>query len=271
MVLVNGETDNSISAFDRGLNYGDGLFETMVVVENRIRFFSDHLERLQKGCEKLALNMPAHNTIESDLNKLCAAQKESTFIFKILLTRGSSGRGYLPSKEVATTRVSSSHSFPAELSELQRDGLKVHLCDTRLSLNAALAGIKHTNRLEQVMASLERVDTKYDEGLVLSLDDYVVEGTKSNIFWQSGGEFYTPSIEHCGVAGVTRAKVIEILENANHTVNIGEYRLTDVASADLVFMTNSTMLIAQVRQLGKSTWSAQPLIEKFRQTLAANE
>jgi len=274
MVLVNGKPADSINTSDRGLNYGDGLFETMVVVDGRVRFFDEHLTRLQEGCQRLAIPMPRTDAIAADLATLVAAQSEAAFVFKVLLTRGLSGRGYLPSKESTTTRVSSRHKLPPDLSELWQNGLVVHVCKARLAINPILAGLKHTNRLEQVLGSIERVDTQYNEGLMLSTENLVVEGTKSNIFWRTGGEFFTPSLENSGVAGVSRAKVIELLEDDKQKVNIGDYSLAEVHSADLVFMTNSTMLVAQVvrlqagAELEDTIWKKHLLIEELRQSMA---
>jgi len=270
MVLVNGKPESSISTSDRGLNYGDGLFETMVVIDGRVRFFQDHLARLKNGCKKLAIPMPALEAIEGDLDKLMPTDQNTNFIFKVLVTRGESGRGYMPDNEASTTRVCSRYDMPANLSALWDAGLAVHVCATRLANNPQLAGIKHTNRLEQVIASRERLNTKYQEGVMLSIDEYVVEGTKSNIFWQTDDEFFTPSLNQNGVAGVSRAKVIEILKKDHHTVNVGKYRLADVQSSDLVFMTNSTMLIAQVAQLEQTVWPINPLLKELRQALASD-
>lgn len=270
MVLVNGIPQKFVSASDRGLNYGDGLFESMVVIDDQIRFFNTHLERLKVGCEKLAIPIPTRTEIESDLSKLSAAESGSTFVFKVLITRGESGRGYLADIDSSTTRVSSRHPLSADFSKYWDHGLNMHICETRLAINPTLAGIKHANRLEQVLASMERIDTEFDEGLMLSMGDEVVEGTKSNIFWQKGGQYFTPDLKQSGVVGVGRTKVIEMLEQNNKVVNIGSYSVADVHAADLVFMTNSTMLIAQVRRLEGTKWLENPLIKELRQTLVSN-
>jgi len=268
MVLVNGQPAQSIDVSDRGLHYGDGVFETMVVIDQHIRFLDTHLERLKKGCERLVLSMPDRDLLENEFERVKNSQSDTPFIIKFLLTRGSGGRGYAIPADSSTTRVISTHSFPDKVMQFWESGLRLHVCKQPLAINPGLAGIKHLNRLEQVLSSAERSGRPYDEGLMLSTAENVIEGTMSNIFWVKDGTYFTPDLTDCGIEGVIRSKVIDLLESMNTEVKTGNYLLEDVLKADKVFMTNSTMLVAQVMSLNDKQWLPDGELDQLRKRVA---
>lgn len=268
MVLVNGQPAQSIDVSDRGLHYGDGLFETMVVIDKQIRFIEAHLARLKTGCERLSLPFPDLDLLESEFNQVLGSETSSPYIIKLLLTRGPGGRGYVIPEISTTTRVISTHAFPDKVMQYWQDGLRLHVCKQPLGINPGIAGIKHLNRLEQVLASAERSGKPFDEGLMLSTTGNVIEGTMSNIFWVRDNTYYTPDLTNCGIEGVIRSKVIDLLESMNTEVKTGNYLLEDVLKADTVFMTNSTMVVTQVMNLVDKQWLPDEELEQLRMRVA---
>jgi 4-amino-4-deoxychorismate lyase len=255
--LVNGVETSSVASDDRGLQYGDGLFETMAVVDGEVRHFKRHVARVKASCDRLGIPMPAASAIERDCE--VALQGMASATIKLMLTRGPGPRGYRPPKDPSVTRIviSSAARNPSAADE---KGLVLRVCDTRLGLNPALAGMKHLNRLEQVLACSEWDDPTISEGLMLSMDGRLVCATASNVFLVRDGVLHTPDIRDCGVAGVMREIVIETARVEGTDVVIGDLTLADLASAQEVFLTNAVTGPRPVAQvLGHSRWEPGPV------------
>lgn len=267
-VLVNGKPEEQISFSDRGLNYGDGLFETMVCIDGQVRFFDAHFQRLLLGCQRLSIVPPAQEVIAAEAKQLVQFSSLNPCVLKVLLSRGSGGRGYSFNPESLATRVVSIHPFPERVMGFWENGMALQVCEQHLVENPSLAGIKHLNRLEQVLASAERHNEPYDEGLMTLANGKVIEGTMSNLFWHTSGQFYTPDLTACGILGVARQKVIEALKRSGDIVEVGNFDLDHVLKADAVFMTNTTMLVAQVRSLSGKNWPLKQEIAKLREMVA---
>ncbi|CAG7857314.1 partial 4-amino-4-deoxychorismate lyase, partial [biofilm metagenome] len=178
MILINGIEADHLPINDRGLHYGDGLFETIEVSEGHPVFLEQHLQRLTAGCSTLMIPIPDLPTLRDEVYRVCHGFQQA--VLKVIITRGSGGRGYRPPDNAAPTRIVSLHSFPDYPINFAEDGINARFCSTRLGLNPALAGIKHLNRLEQVMARAEWNLPGIQEGLMLDLNDHVIEGTMTN-------------------------------------------------------------------------------------------
>lgn len=241
--LVNGVEGTGIAADDRGLAYGDGLFETMAAENGRLRHFDLHMERLVEGCHRLELPMPPIDTIQSECGRVLEGLGSATV--KLILTRGSGPRGYAPPEDPAVTRVVMAASSHSHESESHRP-IFVQVCRTRLALNEQFAGIKHLNRLEQVMASAELRGSGLDEGLMLAMDGRLVCAISANVFLVRSGRLHTPAIRDCGVAGVMRRVVIEAAGKIGIPCEIGDLELGDLSDADEVFLTNAVRGIRSV-------------------------
>ena len=240
-VLINGRCEHWVDALDRGLQYGDGLFETLLVGDGHPFFWSEHLARLAEGCRRLAIPMPNSEILRQEAHQLCRESSSGSGVLKILLTRGVGGRGYRSPAEVHPTRVISLHPLPPDLDSRRRQGIRVRLCQTPLGINPTLAGVKHCNRLEQVLAIQEWNDPDIQEGLMCDTDGYLVEGIMANLFWLKGKCAYTPKIDRCGVAGVVRAWVMGQLRQWNLEVHEVRVKPEVLLEADEVFATNSVM------------------------------
>jgi 4-amino-4-deoxychorismate lyase len=235
VIMINGERTELLPATDRGLHYGDGLFETIAVVEGRLRLWNAHMERLQRGCEVLGLPLPDLQQLHDEALFLCGTVERT--VLKLVITRGSGGRGYRPPQDVAPQRILFSYPWP-DFPDLSH-GICLRVCQTPLACNPALAGIKHLNRLEQVLARAEWDDPAIHEGLMCDLDGRVKEGTMSNLFWVADGRLFTPDLSRCGVAGVMRAQVMALARDLGIGVSTAEIHPEELAQADEIFLTNS--------------------------------
>lgn len=243
--FVNGVEGGSVSVDDRGLQYGDGLFETMGATNGRVRRFHSHMARLADGCHRLDMPTPPVDLIEADC--LRALEGFGAAVVKVMLTRGPGPRGFPPPAEPNLTRIVVSTARQVSESEAARP-LTLRVCETRLGRNPRLAGMKHLNRLEQVLAGAELREPAVDEGLMRSTDDRIVCATAANVFMVRNGDLLTPQISDCGVAGVMREVVLRIAATLGIQVAVGDYTLDDVARADECFLTNA---VRGIRPVGR--------------------
>jgi 4-amino-4-deoxychorismate lyase len=270
--LVNGIPTDLIDIRDRGLAYGDGLFETLPLLDGRPCLWAGHLARLQLGCQRLGIPFADFDLLAAELGQLAGAESG---VGKVIITRGSSARGYAAPADLRPNRLirfSPGWSPPASIDAIPR--IQARLCQTRLSINPQLAGIKHLNRLEQVLARQEWTDSQIAEGLLCDAEGFVVEGVASNLFIREGERLLTPLLDRCGVAGVMRAAVITTALELGIEVVEARFGPEHLLAADAAFVCNSVTgvrLISQIDQhrytpsWGKPIWQAllQALINKM--------
>ncbi|MCW9059452.1 MAG: aminodeoxychorismate lyase [Gammaproteobacteria bacterium] len=254
--LVNGVEQDHIALGDRGLQFGDGLFETLCVRAGQARYWERHMARLRAGCARLGLPPPDEQRLHFEVGRLIRQQPHG--VVKILLTRGTGGRGYSPPADVEVCRIVRYLPRPV----IPAEGLRLARCTTTLGLNPRLAGIKHLNRLEQVLASHELTELHADEGLLADSEGMVIEGTRSNLFLVHQGELITPDLGQCGVAGVLRSVVLDTCSAADIACHIREVTWSELEEAEELFMTNSLMGIQPVIRFADRTL---PVGERTRQ------
>ncbi|WP_432695110.1 aminodeoxychorismate lyase [Marinobacterium sp. YM272] len=265
--LVNGIPSNQIPSNDRGLAYGHGLFETILIAGGKPRFWRWHMERLLDGCRRLGIaSQRLQAELESDLEALVLPAQGAV---KIVVTCGAGGRGYAVTEPLAPTRIITLSALPQRSVDPAEQGATLRWCQTRLARQPALAGLKHLNRLEQVLARAEWDAPDIHEGLTCDTDGKVTEGTMSNLFFRAEGRWYTPSLEHCGVAGVLRRWLIGALDSIDKRPEIGEYERVDLQRADEVLVCNSLIgiwpviaLDGQQYAIGETTRRLQSLLDK---------
>lgn len=265
MMLINGEPKHSIEITDRGLQYGDGLFETIEVKQHQPVFLKQHLERLKAGCQVLKIPYPDTSLLLDEIHLVSKASDRG--VLKIILTRGSGGRGYRQPNVLNPTRIIVLHPFPDYPEDYSTRGIKARFCTTRLGLNPLLAGLKHNNRLEQVLARAEWQD-EFQEGLMLNLHEHVIEGTMSNLFIINGQKIYTPEITVSGVKGVMRQIIINIARLCDIPVYETLLTVEDIQHADELFVSNSVVGIWPVNALGNKTYPVGQLTQKIISQLA---
>ena len=242
--LVNGVESSAISVDDRGLQYGDGLFETMSALNGRVRHFERHMERLAEGGRRLGMPVPDPALIADECERALVGLGAGSV--KLMITRGPGPRSYRPPIEPSITRIVVS-SAPKPRNDPD-DGIDVRMCSTPLGLNPRLAGIKHLNRLEQVLACAEWNDPTIPEGLMSSVDGRVIGATAANVFMVRDGRLVTPEIRDCGVEGVMRGVVLAAARELAIATEVGDLFVADFGTADEVFLTNA---ITGVRPVGE--------------------
>ncbi len=265
--IVNGEVSNGISIQDRGFNYGDGLFETIALVNQQPVFWNEHYQRLLKGCKVLGIDCPAEQKLKEDVKKLMhLSQDINTAIVKIMVTRGNSERGYQYSDNLVSNVVVSLFTPPSYPSSYWNKGVNIKLCETQLASQKQLAGIKHLNRLEQVLARNEWQD-EYQEGLMADAAGNIIEAVMSNIFIVKNNVVQTPLIINAGVNGIMRNIVLKLCE-ANGIMAIEDkISLEQVLAADEVFLTNSIIGIWPVKQISSQAYNSGLITKNIMQFL----
>jgi len=250
-VLVNGAEKSEIAVSDRGLNYGDGLFETVAVFFGIPELLLEHLQRLQLGCEKLKIPFNNWNGLQSEIEQLAtSATLSKRAVIKVMITRGSGGRGYQISEDSEIQRIVTLSKWP----ERPETPAKLRFCDTPLGCNPALAGIKHLNRLEQVLARSEWED-EFDEGLMSNISGDIIEGTMTNIFVVKDGQLITADLSQCGVAGIMRQHVLNLAKEEGIEIKISTLSREQVLEADELFISNSLMGVRPVVALESKAFS----------------
>jgi 4-amino-4-deoxychorismate lyase len=246
---IDGIESRALPADDRGLQYGDGVFETLLVRGRKARFLDAHLARLAHGLARLRIPFETWDGLRADLDRAIRRAPDLA-VLKIIVTRGTGPRrGYSPRDCAAARRIvmlfatSPSPDFAA--------GVDLRVATIRLASQPMLGGLKHLNRLENVLAAMEPEHDSHFEALLLASSGDLVGGTMSNVFAVHGDEISTPPIVDAGVAGIMRAVVLR--ESAGLGLRTEERRLTpaDLASADEVFITNARLGVVPARRLGE--------------------
>ncbi len=261
--LFRGETRvDAIAADHRGIAYGDGLFETMRVHAGQAPWWTRHWARLAHGAQRLRLRLPDAGFVEAQARELL--QGQGVGVLKLIVSRGAGGRGYAPRAAAGPDWQLALHSPPPA----PTGGIALRWCATRLAHQPLLAGLKHCNRLEQVLARAEwdadeADDRDADEGLVRDQDGFVVCATAANVFALRDGRWRTPLLDRCGVAGVCRGWALDALDAV-------EMRLSpsDIETADAVFLCNAVRGILPVARLGGRRWPPHPGIVRAQRLLA---
>lgn len=258
-VLVNGAPSVAVSAFDRGFSYGDGLFETVRFAHGVAPLWSRHMARLGDGCARLRLPVPSAELLLREA--LSVVNGIDNAVVRITVTRGLGERGYAPPAAPEMTRVVAGFDAPAMMGEAYAEGVRVRWCDTRLAAQPLLAGMKHLNRLEQVLARAEWSDPAVAEGLVCDTEGFVVSGTMTSVFVVLDGDLVTPAVDRCGVAGVARAEILA----ARPDVRVRRFVPADMARASEVFLSSSVRGILPVQAVGDTVYGPGPVARALQQ------
>ncbi|MCW8344910.1 aminodeoxychorismate lyase [Vibrio sp. ZSDZ65] len=247
MFWRDGEIIEKVSVSDRSFQYGDGCFTTILTKHGNIMLWQKHVARMNTALKVLQIPQPNWSVVHEQLTSVALTTPLAGL--KIHVSRGCGGRGYSPSVESGPIVTISCFPYPPHYLSWREEGLSLMLCKTQLGLNPLLAGIKHNNRLEQILMKAEIEQTRFDDGLALDLNDNVVETSMANVFWVSEGKVYTPTLANSGVAGVMRAEVIEALKHLQIKCYEDEYSLSALLSADEIFVSNCILGVAPVKKI----------------------
>lgn len=260
-VWINGNSQDTVSVSDRAFSYGDGLFETIRVEAGQPQMLEQHLARLNAGLKHLKFPDDTFVLLLSELEQLPFSGDQ---VLKITVSRGVGERGYALPQKTNSTRVYQLSPMPDHSARFA-EGVAVCLCQYQLAVNPFLAGLKHLNRLEQVIARSElSAKPEFVEGLVADLEGHLVEGTMSNLFWVKAGVVMTPLLDRCGVEGVMRNYLIAQLRKLNIPIQEGYFAPEALLEADEIFLTNSLIKIWPVNRLEDKPFVIGPVTRKLQ-------
>jgi 4-amino-4-deoxychorismate lyase len=260
---INGIAARELSTDDRGLSYGDGLFETMHLERGAVARLERHLKRLTQGCARLGIDCVADKLLREEIE--ARARTLSDGVLKLVITRGAGPRGYRPTGEERPTWLLSWNTARAADASLASAGVRVRFCRTPATENAAIAGLKHLNRLDCVLARREWSDPEIAEGLMCDSHGSVVGGTMSNLFAVRDRTLMTPRLDRSGVRGVMRSVVIDAARGAG--IDVVEQHLTaqDLSVATELFLTNALIGVWPVRALEATSYPVGALTRRLQQ------
>jgi 4-amino-4-deoxychorismate lyase len=261
-MLVNGLPSDVISIADRGLLYGDGVFETILCEAGRPVLLAGHTQRLENGCKRLGLAKQELPTILADIREIA---KQDDCVVKVIITRGERKRGYAYDQEDnASTRIVCRDELPNIPVDYYRQGIQLTTCEYALPDNKPLAGIKHLNRLDQVMARSEW-NNEFQEGVMLADDGRVVEGTMTNIFIESNQQWLTPKLEHSGILGVMRQWLMRNCYCADIECVEKDIQLSELKNAQSIFVCNSVVGIWPVTKFEGNNYPVSKAVSTMMQ------
>jgi len=262
-IIVNGVKTEYIHCMDRGLHYGDGVFETIKYFEGRLLFWDEHIKRMCSGARRLNMSSSEVQLFYKDIKSILAELSNRNCIIKLIQTRGLGKRGYKYTNKQMPTRIV---IIDEDIEADKPHAVELRYCKHSISINPSLAGIKHLNRLDNVLARNEWRDEE-QEGLMLDMDENIVEGTMSNVFGIKNGTLYTPDLSRCGVEGIIRDQVLQIAAFKNIKIQINNIKKSDMVTMDEVFITNSIIGIRPVGKIEHTVYKTQNLTRMFIEEL----
>jgi len=263
---INGHATDQVASSDRGLMYGDGLFETITCVAARPRWLALHLQRLRRGCERLQLPFADFEALGAEIQTM--ANGPGRCIVKLILTRGPARqRGYRPDGNETPTRILTRHEWPAAVAA---SDFRVGISGVRLGMNPLLAGLKHLNRLEQVMAQTAMRTAPLEETLMLASAGQVIGGSMSNVFFANDSGLFTPALDDCGVAGVMRQLVCEAAAAAGSAVQVRAVDPGELPRVHEAFVTNVRWGVQSITALEGRALSRRSHAQELRRLIDAS-
>ncbi|ORT50333.1 4-amino-4-deoxychorismate lyase [Vibrio sp. qd031] len=259
---INGVKQEHVPALDRSFQYGDGCFTTIQTQFGELRHWELHVERMQACLNTLGIATPPWRDIKHQLMDI--ALDDPIAGVKLLISRGSGGRGYASPHNAHSLIMSNHFAYPQHYPQWQTDGIKLGISRIKLGHNPLLAGHKHNNRLEQVLVKNDLDAQQVDDGVVLDINEHIVETSSANIFWRKGSTLYTPILDKAGVAGIIRRLIIQDAEPLGFKALLGRFDLVDLHDADEVFVSNALLGVAPVVQVGERRYPIGELTLKLQ-------
>ena len=246
-MIVNSRQQQHINIADRAFQYGDGCFTTMAFRNSHIEFFNAHIERLKLACKTLYIGFDKWSELERCL--VDSLQPNVDCVVKVIITRGEGGRGYNPEGAINPSFIITHHVIPSHYSLWQTDGIKLTISPITLACQPLLAGIKHLNRLEQVLVKQALATTGYDDAVVCDTQQNIIETSVGNLFWYQDNVWYTPDLEGSGVEGVMRNQVLAVMLENGLECQVVKQNVSHLLNAQELFICNSLMLLTPVVSL----------------------
>ena len=251
---IDGVVSDVIAADSRGLAYGDGVFRTLLAIDGVVQRFDAQYARLAADAAALELDAPDAATLHADSQAVLADSGLAQAALKWMLVRASGTRGYRSTTRTCM-RIVSAAPAPVYPPALWRDGAVADIAPFTLAMQPRLAGLKHLNRLELVLASRDWPDG-IDERLLCDAEGFLVGGTRSNLFWLKQGALYTPALDRCGIRGMMRGEVLALAARVGLAVHEVREPATTLHDADEVFICNALIGLWPLRRIGTQDYAA---------------
>ncbi len=264
MYWRNGYEISTVSVTDRSFQYGDGCFTTILTRHGKLENWPLHVERLELALTTLNIAFPNWHLLERELVTHALSQERAGL--KIHISRGEGGRGYSPLGLTPLITISA-FSYPSHYQQWQSEGVVLGICERRLGINPLLAGLKHNNRLEQILLKDELESHGFNDGIALNLDGHVIETTMANLFWVTDGSLYTPALTLSGVSGVMRKCVLQQAEHIGYQVVVGDFQLDSLYEAQELFICNSLLGVAPVTQIAGTSFKIGTITRNIQERL----
>ena len=246
-MIVNGRQQQHITIADRAFQYGDGCFTTIAYRNDHLEFFDAHIERLKFACKTLHIDFDKWSELESCI--VDPLQSNTECVVKVMITRGEGGRGYSPEGALSPSFIISHHSIPSHYSLWQTKGITLTISPITLANQPLLAGIKHLNRLEQVLVKHALAQTKYDDAVVCDTQQQIIETSVANLFWYKDNVWFTADLSGSGVEGVMRNQILAVMQQNGMQCQVVKQDVSILFSAQELFVCNSLMLVVPVLSL----------------------
>jgi len=253
--LTENNSVKQIEGLDRGLQFGDGFFETIRIENTQPKHFSYHLTRIEHSLTTLGFSISKNyiaELINIGLPKLLSESGLKQAVLKVLVTRGQSERGYGYGSNISSNVLLLLSEAKPVNEDIYSKGVEVGFCQTECSVNAQLAGLKHLNRLENVLARQEVSQGDVFEGLMSNHLGWIIEGTMSNAFFKIDGVWLTPKLNLSGVAGVARAWALDWFAKSGRPIIEADISQEAALTATNAFICNSQMGFIPVKRIEHS-------------------
>ncbi|MEQ5178623.1 aminodeoxychorismate lyase [Proteus genomosp. 6] len=248
MYWVNGQQQQNVDASDRAIQFGDGCFTTLAVEYGNPILLPAHINRLKQGCDALFLPHPNWSDLERHIIDI-ASDTQTKGVIKVIISRGYGGRGYSSNGFITPTVIISLSSYPTHYLHQQSEGVSLGISPVTLGQNPLLAGIKHLNRLEQVLIKYHLEKTEFDDVLVCDHEGYLVEANAANLFWRKGNRLFTPNLTNSGVNGIMRQSIFQLAQKNHWEIDIVREKPETLYQADEIWLTNALMPVIPVSQI----------------------
>ncbi|GAA0851915.1 aminodeoxychorismate lyase [Aliiglaciecola litoralis] len=246
-MIIDVKWDDPIPANDRVAQYGDGCFTTMCVSDGKIELFNNHLQRLQHSCQRLHIEFADWDKLQRHLKE--RAKNIHHGVLKAIISRGTGGRGYSTSGVTEARCYVSQNDMPSHYPMQRKQGICLAMSEIKLAAQPQLAGIKHCNRLEQVLIKIALDKTHYDDVIVCDYQGHVIESSIGNLFWRKENTWMTPLLNNCGVSGVMRNHILTLMKSNNINVLESNFAIDDLIGCDAMFVCNSLMKLVPVKEI----------------------
>ncbi|MBL7701214.1 MAG: aminotransferase class IV [Ferruginibacter sp.] len=262
-----------ISANNRGLRFGDGIFETIKSVNSRLEFLDEHFARLWKGLKILQFNIPKHFTpeiLQQEIESLLHKNRH-LHLARIRLTVFRGDGGLYDATDNKPNYIIQSWASPAETGNWNTNGLVLGIYKDAKKSCDILSNLKHNNFLPYAMGAMYAKNEKWNDAVILNSYGRICETTFTNIFLIKGDVIYTPALAEGCIAGIMRENMIRKLKAGNYQLMEGKIELDELLEADEVFLTNSIYNMRWVQSIGDKKYTNQKAQKIFAAVFSTNQ